>query len=442
MLLHVPDVAWARLTLRQLVVHGEVKTRQRVLLARMGLHPGDTVDYGVLASAEQRLQESQLFTDVLVTIEMPRAEAAQRMYVELADTPVDVHVWLKEKQSWFVAPLGSFGSGDYAAGVAYGESNLGGHDVQLVSAAQLGQSRSFVFAGYRDPLIIGAPLSWAVAGLYRSEQVRFFAEHRRVMQVPTLIFGGEAELGWVLSPHVRASLGFSGRQQRVAPAEASDPTAPLPPYNSREGRIFLLVFQALYDDTTAPVGLRRGVRLLLKNEASDQFWGSQFDYSKFEGRVEFYWKIRWNYPSLILKSVVDFPTSSRGVPITEMLRVGGDNLRGYLVNEFHGDTLVSAQAEDQVIVAHGVRVPMTGLHFNLALAAFMDAATLLERHPGGTASETPTQARPKLKDVHTSVGGGFRIIVPGVAIPAIKGDLGYGIDVRSFAISVSVAGAT
>ena len=36
----------------------------------------------------------------------------------------------------------------------------------------------------------------------------------------------------------------------------------------------------------------------LKNEVSDRYWGSDFDYSKFETRVELYGHYRWNYPSL------------------------------------------------------------------------------------------------------------------------------------------------
>jgi hypothetical protein len=39
----------------------------------------------------------------------------------------------------------------------------------------------------------------------------------------------------------------------------------------------------------------------------------------------------------------------------------------------------------------------------------------------------------------TNIGAGFRVILPGIAIPAIKADLGYGIDVRSFAVTVSIA---
>jgi outer membrane protein assembly factor BamA len=437
-----PRIATAHLVVAHIIVHGNPKTTPRVLSAQMNLHPGDRVDFDAMTNAEERLIETDLFTKAHVYVDMPRAEAAQRMYVDDEDAPVDVHVEVEEKQSWFVAPIGSFGSGDYAGGLAYGDQNFLGHDVQVVSAAQLGQSRSFVFVGYRDPLVIGAPLTWGIDGLYRYEQIRFFVNHQRVLQVPTLVGGGEGELGWVLSPHLHAVFGFSARQQRVHSAEIIDPNATLPAYNARSGRIFLLVFQVRYDDTIAPEGLRRGVRMLLKNEVSDQYWGSQFDYSKFEVHTELYWKWAWNYPSVSLQTIFDFPTSSRGVPITEMLRIGGPNLRGYLVNEFHGDTLVSAQIEDQVVALRNLPVPFVNKRFNVAAAAFIDAATLLERHPGGTSVDLPDQSRPKLEDVHTSVGAGFRIILPGIAIPAIKADLGYGIDVHSFAVTVSIAGGS
>jgi hypothetical protein len=56
-----------------------------------------------------RLSETELFTTARVYLDMPRAEAAQRMYVDDEDTPVDVHVEVAEKQSWFVAPIASLG---------------------------------------------------------------------------------------------------------------------------------------------------------------------------------------------------------------------------------------------------------------------------------------------------------------------------------------------
>jgi outer membrane protein assembly factor BamA len=438
----LPKLAEARLVVKRIVVHGQTKTSLRALTARMTLQTGDVVDFAVLADAEKRLVESDLFTSARVYVDLPTDKAARLMYVDPDAHGVDVHVEVTDKQSWFVVPTASFGSGDYAGGLAYGDQNLLGHDVTLVTAVQYGMSRSYAFAGFRVPLVVGAPLTWGVAGIVRSEQIRFFVDHKLVLQVPTLIAGGAAEFGWVLSPHLRALLGVSARAQRVGDPEVLGTDAQLPSYNPQNGRIFLLVFQVAYDNTTSPEGMRRGTRLLLKNEVADRYWGSQFDYSKFEVRTELFGKLAWNYPSLVLQTVFNFPTSARGVPITETLRIGGADLRGYLADEFHGDTLVRTQLEDQVVVLRNLPLPFVEKRFHVAAAAFVDAAALLERHPGGTAVELPDQARPKLADIHTSVGAGFRAILPGIALPALKADVGYGIDVRSFAFTISIAGGS
>jgi outer membrane protein assembly factor BamA len=101
------------------------------------------------------------------------------------------------------------------------------------------------------------------------------------------------------------------------------------------------------------------------------------------------------------------------------------------------------QAEDQAVLLR-LRLPWSQLRFNVAAAIFVDAATLLDRHPGGSTvappDTPPSPVRSKLDDIHASVGGGLRLILPGVVIPALKIDVGYGIDVRDVAVTVSVAG--
>lgn len=167
--------------------------------------------------------------------------------------------------------------------------------------------------GYRAPLVVGAPLTYATSALFRREEIRLFANHALVLQVPTTVAGGDAQIGWVLSPHTRAFVGVSARHQSVEPhAELAPDSVPLL-YNSRGGRIFLLQFQFQYDNTRALEGLRQGILLLLKNEVSDRYWLSDFDYSKFEARVELNGHYWWNYPSLILKMVLNNPTSDHGV---------------------------------------------------------------------------------------------------------------------------------
>jgi outer membrane protein assembly factor BamA len=438
-----PMQAQARLVVDRVVVRGATNVTTRVLTARMHLYSGDTLDFAVLSAAEQRLIESDLFGKVRVFIDLPTPEAVRRMYLDETIYPVEVIVEAVGKQAWFIFPTASLGSGDWAGGVVYANQNLFGRDVQLLSAGQIGKSRSYAFVGYRDPLVIGVPLTYAMSALYRREQIRWFANHSMVLQVPTTIAGGDGQIGWVLTPHTRASLGVSARYQVVKPDEAFATDVMPPPYNARGGRIFLLQFQLQYDDTRAEEGLRQGILIMLKNEVSDRYWLSDFDYSKFETRAELYGHYWWNYPSLILKMVLDYPTSDHGVPVTEELRIGGSNLRGYLTNEFHGDTLFSLQAEDQAVLLR-LRLPWTQVRFNVAAAIFVDAATLLERHPGGTTvlppGTLPTPVRSKAKDIHESVGGGVRIILPGVVVPALKIDVGYGIDVKDVAVTLSIAG--
>ena len=435
--------AEARIVVDRIVIRGQTDVTTRVLAARMHLYPGDSVDFTVLVAAQQRLVESDLFSTVRVFMDLSTAEAVQRIYLDDHTYPVEVVVEATGKQAWFVFPTGSIGSGDRAAGLVYANQNLFGRDVQLISTGQLGESSSYVFVAYRDPLVVGAPLTYSTSALYRVEQIRLFAKHALVMQVPTTVFGGDGQIGWVLSHHTRAYVGASARHQSVAAAEGLALDAVPLPYNSRSGRIFLLQFQFQYDDTRAQEGLRQGTLLLLKNELSDRYWLSDFDYSKFEVRLEMYRHYWWNFPSVILKMVLDYPTSDHGVPVTEELRIGGPNLRGYTTNEFHGDTLFSLQVEDQAVLWR-LRLPWTQTRFNLAGALFVDAASLLDRHPGGTTiappDSPPAPARLKINDLHASFGGGLRVILPGVVVPAVKIDLGYGIDVRDVAVTLSIAG--
>jgi outer membrane protein assembly factor BamA len=442
-LLLAPATARARLVVDHVILRGAAKTRRDVILDRAHLWPGTTVDFATLDAAQRRLLQSDLFSKVSATIDLPRRVAVYRMYLAERVYPVDIIVEVTEKQSWFVVPTASFGSGDWAGGVAYVEQNFLGRDVQLAAAGQIGESTSYAFVGFRNPLAAGLPLTYAFNGLYRFQDIRFYESHHLVLQVPTTVVGGAGEIGWVLSSHLNAVFGVTARHESVGAAEAIDPHATAPPYNPRQGRLIDLQFQFVYDDTVAPEGIREGVRLRLANELSDAFWGSDYDYIKADAQVELYGKFRQSYPSLILHATLAYPTSERGVPVTELVFIGGPNLRGYLVNEFHGDTLISAQSEDQVVLWRDLRVPFTSVRFNVAAAAFLDIAALLERHPGGTAAapgEVPPESRPKLGDFHTSFGAGARIILPGVAIPAIKLDVGYAIDVQSVGFTLSIAG--
>ena len=435
-----PGVAEAKLVVGRLVLHGITNTKDEALLARMRLQPGDPVDDSVLKEAEERLVACDLFVSVRVWIDMPREQAVRKMYLDEKPEPVDIHVTADEKLYWVVFPTGSFGAGDKAAGLVYGNVNQDGLGRQVVAAAQYGESKSYVLGGFRVPIIAAAPLTYAFDAVLRLENFRFYDNHRLVMQVPTRVIGAEGQIGWVLSPTFRAMVGALYNRIGVFTQQGVVPTVAPPAYNPAFGNLVVLQLYLSYDDTAAPEGLRHGVRIQLKNELSDRFWKSDFDYVKLDLQLELYGHWGPTYPSMVFRSVANYPTSDRGVPLTQLLRAGGPDLRGYIVNEFHGDTLVVMQLEDQMPIFKGIKVPFTSTKLNVAAAAFVDTGALLERHPGGVAGATARQPIPSFSDFHTGVGAGLRLLIPGVAIPAVKLDLAYGIDVNDFAVTVSVAG--
>lgn len=435
-----PAPAQAKLVLGRLVLHGITKTREGAILARMRLQPGDALDDAALRDAENGLVASDLFVTVRVWLDLSRDQAVRKMYLQEEVERVDVHVTGVEKVYWFVFPTGSFGGGDKAAGVVYGNVNQDGYGRQVAAAAQYGESRTHLLAGFRVPIVAGIPLTYAVDAVLRLETFRFYDNHRQVMHVPTRVLGGEGQIGWVVSPTVRAMVGALYNRVGVFTQQRDDLGVAAPAFNPAGGNLVVLQLYLLYDDTAAPEGLRHGARIALKNEISDRFWASDFDYAKLELQLELYGHWGRTYPSLAFHSVINYPTSDRGVPLTQILRAGGPDLRGYIVNEFHGDTLVVMQLEDQVPIWNGIKVPLAPIKLNVAAAAFVDTGALLERHPGGIAGATARAPVPKFSDFHTGMGAGLRLLIPGVAIPALKLDFAYGIDVGSFAVTLSIAG--
>jgi outer membrane protein assembly factor BamA len=438
--LTVPAPAEARLVLGRLVLHGFTHTRDDALLARMRLAPGDTIDDSVLKAAEERLVACGLFVSVRVWLDLPREQAVRRMYLEDRAEPIEVHITATEKISWFLFPTGSLGAGDKAIGLVYGDQNLDGHGLQVLAAAQYGESKSYLLGGFREPIVSFAPLTYAVDAVLRLETFRFYDNHRLVMQVPTRVIGAEGQIGWVVTPTVRALVGAMYNRIGVFTRHLEDPTAPVPAYNPLFGNLVVLQLYLLFDDTAAPEGLRRGTRISLKNEISDGFWGSDFDYVKLDFQFEQYWRWGPTYPSVNFRGVVNYPTSERGVPLTQLLRAGGPDLRGYIAGEFQGDTLIVLQLEDQMPIFRGIKVPFTSTTLNVAAAVFVDTGALLERHPGGIAGVTARAPSPSFADFHTGFGAGLRLLIPGIAIPAVKLDFAYGIDVKDYAVTLSVAG--
>lgn len=436
----LPSSSKAGVVLRSFLLEGAERTRVGLVEAATQLQPGATVTFAVLARATDDLHATGLFESVSLSLAMPREEAVRQMYLEASSVEVDVIVRVVEKQSWLVIPNGEIGAANRSVGVLYGDKNLFGWGTEVALAGQVGELKTYVVGGFKHSLFSFAPLTWAADGVYRRETVRYYAHHRRTFEVPTLVAGGSSRMGWRLTSKLEAQLGVLYNRISVRAPDVLEP--PAPAYNPRSGDLVLLQANLLYDRTVAPEGLRRGTTLLVINELADNLWGSRFDYVKLNFLLGLYGKFYRTYPSASVRVVLTYPTSSTGVPITQLLRIGGSDLRGYFTDEFHGDTLVSAQLAEQVPVLRNVALPWVGTRFSLALAVFSDTAMVLDRHPGGTTVVDLMLQKVVRAHVHSGAGAGLRVLLPGIAIPAVRLDVAYGFDVASVAVNLSIATTT
>ena len=131
-------------------------------------------------------------------------------------------------------------------------------------------------------------------------------------------------------------------------------------------------------------------------------------------------------------------TIGENVPLRWDTTAGGNNLRGYLVQQFRGDTQLNAKAE--------YHFPLFSIgSADFRALAFYDASAIWFRHlPTGypidgyvrrddyeQRSFNLNYLQPGFKltrDVHNDVGGGFRFFLRSVAIPLVGIDAGYGLE--------------
>jgi outer membrane protein assembly factor BamA len=130
--------------------------------------------------------------------------------------------------------------------------------------------------------------------------------------------------------------------------------------------------------------------------------------------------------------------TGRDLPFWNEFTAGGPNLRGYLFQQFRGDTSLGGKVE-----YHFPLFSIKSLDFR-ALAFYDAAAVWFRTIPTGDAMGMLTRSTPDARnfdsrtdqgfnlsrDAHNAVGGGLRFFLRSVAIPLVGFDAGYGIEAR------------
>jgi outer membrane protein assembly factor BamA len=432
------------------------RTEESTVLSIAGISIGDTLEADTLDLVRERLNTTGLFADVNV-------------WWEPHGSGVRVNISVKDKFPWAPVPTASWSSNNKSIGLLFVHGNLFGRGKQLLLGGRLAQIDSGAVLAYRDPSLFG---SWAYWQIKAVVQRQVIPEYQNSGLTPT---GDEATLG---SPYEFRetrlfSYGFEPAfgiawMRRVKtevawhlekfsyfndgsdiPATQTPTVQTTQPGTSGFGHAGLSFdFRAREFSVMTGQALSGGVDYGAPGFGSDfTFW-----------RVGAGWEqgIRFFRAHNLIYSVGG--VFSHNVPFWNENTAGGNNLRGYIGQQFRGDTQLGGKLE-----YHFPLFSISSLDFR-ALGFYDVQAVWFRDMPTGTIVTDPTTGSTYLRRdtpdgrtfpnnpppgyttptgfdrsaIHNDVGVGLRFFLRSVAVPLVGVDFGYGIEANHWQFIIVV----
>ena len=344
------------------------------------------------------------------------------MYVDEAATKVDVHVAVTEKTSWFILPIASLRQRRlrgrsrlrrpeplWPRPAAPGAGQLGqAHELHLRRRPPSLGPRRAGHPGGRGP----RPLRPRATSTRTTRGARG-SDARRGCR-------GRGRLGALAAPACAGRLPARHQHVDAGWSPTGGGRAHLQPPHGR--RLFVMGFQVRLRRHQRADGLRHGVRLPTSASSPTTTGAPGFDYSKFEARTELYGQGRLELPVAHRSTRSStIPTSSRGVPITEMLRIGGvepARLPRQRVPRRHPRSAL--QLEDQAVLFRGLPIPFASAAFNVARRGLRRRRRPPRASPGGTALDLPGPSARRSPTSTPASASALRVILRASPSPRIR----------------------
>ena len=420
-------------------VLGNQRTDESTIRSCAGIAIGDTLEPDTLDTVRERLNTRGLFSDVNV-------------WWEPHGSGVRVNISVKDKFPWAPVPTGSWSANNKALGLVFVHGNLFGRGKQLLLAGRLASIDSGAAVAYRDPSLFGSWIYWQLQGFVQRQIIPEYLTDN--LAVPTenretrLLSGGfEPAIGIAWLRRIKTQVGW--HLEKVTLDDGSNlPTDPSVPLVNATAPGTIGVGRAMlsFDFRAREFAVMTGAALSgAVDYASPQF-GSDFTY----------WRVgaSWEQGIRVFKShnfiYMVGANAGHNLPFFAENTAGGTNLRGYLVQQFRGDTQVAGKVE-----YHFPLFSIGSLDFR-ALGFYDFSAIWFREAPPTTVvtdATDPTQMylQRDTRDlrtfpyepttgsgvpfgfsfnnsIHNAVGGGLRFFLRSVAVPLIGFDAGYGIE--------------
>jgi outer membrane protein assembly factor BamA len=416
------------------------RTEESTVRSIAGVSNGDILQADTLDLVRERLATSGLFADVNVWWE-PHGEG------------VRVNISVKDKFPWAPVPTASWSANNKSIGLVFVHGNLFGHGKQLAIGGRLATVDSGALIAYRDPAMFGSWIYWQIQGAIQRQVIPQYQNYGMDMAGNAIPLGNPLELN---ETHLLA-YGFEGglgvawlrrvKTQVLWHLEqwnyngTFDPTTGtrLAMDSTKGGVIGLLKASLTFDFRAREFAVMHGTAL-----------SAGLDYASPDFKSDFtYWRAgaSWEHGIRFFRSCnliyAVGANAGHNLPFWTENTAGGPNLRGYLFQQFRGDTQAGGKVE-----FHFPLFSISSLDFR-ALGFYDVNATWFRENPYDPTNPNFVNGVRQTPDmrffpadnaygfswkqsVHNDVGAGLRFFLRSVAVPLVGFDAGYGIEAQTW----------
>ena len=420
-------------------VIGNLRTNEDTILSLAGVRINDTLEEETLGLVRERLNTSGLFADVNV-------------WWESHGDGVRVDIKVKDKFPWAPVPTGSWSANNASLGLVFVHGNLFGRGKQALIGARLARLDSGAVIVYRDPALFGSWAYWEMKGVAQRQVIPEYniGDSRRNPTSPWRqttfdSFGIEPALGVAWFRRVRTQVSWrmdrvtyvTGKERLFDPETGIE--LPLPPapnaeaLTSRGGKMGIGRASLSLDWRSREFAVMTGPALGGELEVAGSEFNSDFTF----WRIGAHWEqgIRFFRRCNLIYSAGG--TLAHDTPIWWDPTAGGNGLRGYLVQQFRGDTALGGHVEYHFPLFSVGSLDVRGLGF-YDMAAVWNRSLPTTQTPSGYLIRTEDLRTfdpryvalgfDRQRDLHNDVGVGLRFFLRSVAVPLVGFDAGYGLE--------------
>ena len=432
-------------TIRDIVVEGNTKTTTDTVELIAKIEVGDDWTTDMLDRIKADLVSSGLFKEV-----DGFWEACGPSTVQKCDQPgVRVHLTVKDKHSWVIAPAFYNQPTNTGGGVGFGENNLFGLNQKLLLYGQIATGDSFFIGAWVIPAIGGTRFYAQFDTYLKTSRVieyeppsGYTSNPGPVRQSRMNYLNGGAKLGIELFRGIKLDARLRGayvsyRDVRAITSDLSkvttDPAADInnPPKPGKEGWDVSNEVSLTIDRRADWYGIQSGYKYQASVEYSVPKLGSDFHYYLFN--LSLYRAVQvLERHNLVAKAAVNV---GHDLPFQQEFTMGGTSMRGYINNQFRGDLHVAGTLEYSVPLFTVAGLSVRGLgFFDSGYTTFRDTSNDERTYlPNAQRSAGTTLAPFK-----NSVGVGTRLYLRQIVLPLLGLDFGYGLEARDFQIYLAI----